>query len=302
MDVPVSYLTVPADVTNQAIDSLGQSGKIVGSLTDGTPVAETARRNYGQLLRQLLRANHWPFARKMAKLSLLGDATGSPPLGVSPYVECPWTYAYQWPIDAVQGRWMPWSPTNAQPTDSSGVPLTTGVSALPWYGMTPGRFLVSSSDQYPVEIGNVPWDQQPDFQRTEGVGPTSRKIILTDCCEAHFVYTRLVTTIEEWDDGFRQAMVALMAVCLAPVAIDDPKEQMAQRNAMIAIAKNTIADARAQSSNEAGYPMVTDHTPDWLTARSSGGWAGGRFGGLGGGGLGAFESGWSSFSFGGSVF
>lgn len=282
MDVPISYLQPPATIINQALDMLGESGKIIGDIADGTPVAEAARRNYGQGLRQLLRTAHWDWARKRAKLNLLGDATGSPPLGVSPFVECPWTYAYEWPTDAVQGRYLPWSPTNAQPTNSSGVPLTTGVSALPWYGTAPGRFLVSSSDQYPVEIGNVPWDQQPDFQRTEGVGPTNRKIILTDCCEAHFVYTRLGVVIEEWDDLFRQAFVTMMALAIAPTAIEDPKLRLAQCNRLIPILKNAIADARVANGNESGFPQSVDHQPAWITARSSG-WSNGLGGGLGGG-------------------
>lgn len=298
MDAPVFYLTPPADVVNQAIDALGQSGQIIGDIADGTPVAETARRNYGQVLRQLLRANHWPFARKYAKLTLLGDATGNSSLPVIQQVECPWTYAYAWPIDGVQGRWMPWSPTNVQPTSNTGVPLTTAPGAGVGYNQQPARFLVSSSDLYPIEVGTLDWNQLPDLQRTEGLGAVNRKIILTDCCEAHFVYTRLVTVIEEWDDAFRQAMVSLLAVVLAQVAIEDPKERMAQRNAAIAIAKNTLADARAAASNEAGYPMTTDHQPAWITARN-GGWFGRD--GVAGGTLGLYLP-YEPFSLGGSVF
>lgn len=300
MDVPINYLQPPATIVNQALDALGaDEDKIVGDLTDGTRVAEAARRNYGQVLRQLLRANHWPFARKNAKLTLLGDATGNSAPPVIQQVECPWTYAYAWPTDAVQGRWMPWSPTNAQPISSTGVPLTTGVSAGVQYNQQPARFLVSSSDKYPIEVGFLPWNQLPDLQRTEGVGPVNRKIILTDCCEAHFVYTRLVTVIEEWDDMFRQAMVTLMAVTLAQVAFEDPRERMAQRDKMIAIARNTIADARVAASNEAGYPMTTDHMPPWITARNSG--YGARGDGGDGGTLGLYMP-WEPFSLGGSVF
>lgn len=300
----IPYLQPPATIVNQAIDVLGQSGKIIGDISDGTPVAETARRNYGQTLRQLLRANHWPFARKYAKLTLLGDATGNSSLPVISTVECPWTYAYAWPIDAVQGRWMPFNPPGGQPVSSTGVPLTTGNSALVQYGQMPGRFLVSSSDLYPVEVGQLPWIQQPDLQRTEGLGPVNRKIILTDACDAHFVYTRLVPVIEEWDDMFRQTMVASLAVVLAPVAIDDPKLREVVRDKQIAIAKNTLADARVAASNEAGYPMTTDHLPPWITARNSGLWAyGAGQGGIPGvGGTLGLYCPWDAYSLGGSVF
>lgn len=271
MSNPISYLQAPSVIVNQALDRLGaDEEKIIGDITDGTRVAEAARRNYGQALRQLLRTSHWDFARKRAKLQLLGDATGQSSAPVTNFVECPWTYAYAWPIDAVQGRWMPWNPTNAQPETPQGVPLTTGVSALTQVPMMPGRFLVSSSDQYPVELGNPAWDQQPDLQRTEGLGPTSRKVILTDCCDADFVYTRLVTTIEEWDDLFREAMVMMMALVLAPVALDDPKERIAQRDKLIPILKNAIADARVANGNESGFPQSVDRNASWISARN--GW------------------------------
>lgn len=299
----IPYLQPPATIVNQALDSLGVPGKVIGDITDGTVVAESARRNYGQTLRQLLRANHWPFARKYAKLTLLGDATGNSLPDITKQVECPWTYAYAWPLDGVQGRWMPWNPPSAMPISSTGVPLTTGDSALVQYGQAPARFLVSSSDLYPVEVGLVPWSQLPDLQRTEGLGPINRKIILTDVCEARFVYTRLVTVIEEWDDMFRQAMVASMAVVLAPVAIEDARIRTAERDKHIAIARNTLADARAAASNEAGYPMTTDHMPPWITARNAGYWGRDGIGMAGagvGGTLGIYLP-WEPYSLGGSV-
>src|ERR1039458_9281246 len=184
MDVPVAYPTTPAAIINEAVDILGASGEIIGALTDGTDVSETARRNYGQALRRLLRTAYWNFARKRAKLQLLGDALAGTalPMGVSPYVEPPWAFAYALPPDCVMARWVPWSPLNAQPDNSSGVPLTTGVSASVFYSQRPAPFLISSSDQYPIEVGSVPWSQLPDLQRTFGLGPTSREIVLTNVC------------------------------------------------------------------------------------------------------------------------
>lgn len=300
MDVPVAYLQSPAVPTNQALDLLGQPGKIIGDITDGTPVAEAARRNYGQGLRQLLRTAHWNFARKFAPLNLLADATGNT-ADISTYVDSPWTYAYEWPIDAVQGRWMPWSPTSIQPTDSSGRPLTTGVSALTQYPMIPGRFLVSSSDQYPVQTGMTTWDQLPDLQRTEGVGPINRKVILTDCAQPNFVYTRLVPVIEEWDDLFRQAFVTMLALVLAPTAIEDPKLRSIEVERLRPVLKNAIADARLASANESGFPQTTDHEAAWISARNQSGWR--RYAGFSGiGGIGYTSCGWESLSWSGSVY
>lgn len=301
--IPIPYLQAPATIVNEALDRIGASEEaILGDITDGTRVAETARRSYGQLLRQLLRTAHWGFARKQAKLTLLGDASGNSAAPVIAQVEPPWQYCYGWPLDGVQGRWLPWTPTNVQPHTSTGLPLTTAPGVSPIYPMlTPGRFLVSSSDLYPVEVGSVPWTQMPDLQRTSGLGPTTRKVILTDCCNAHFVYTRLVTTIEEWDGLFREAMVALLAVALAPVAIEDPRERFTQRNNMIAIAKNAIADARVADGNEAGWPQSVDFEASFIRGRNFGPyWSQGSLsGGVGMGG--GFGCGWEPFSFGGSV-
>src|SRR5579863_7360733 len=263
----IAYLQTPARIVNEALDALARPEKAIGDLSDGTAIAEAARRNYGQLLRQLLRTAHWNFARKQAPLTLLADATGATP-NVSTSVEQGWTYAYAWPIDGMAARWLPSSP----PTSTATV-LTGSPALFPPIPQMPNRFLVSSSDLYPVEVGQLPWMQMPDLQRTQGVGPVSRRIILTDAVNALFVYTRLVTAIEEWDSLFRQAMVALLALTLAPVAVEDPKERLALRNALIAAAKMTIADARVANGNDAGYPQSTDHTPLWISARSSG-WRG----------------------------
>ena len=299
---PVSYLQTPATICNQALDLIGAPEEaIIGDIADGTRVAEAARRAYGQALRQLLRTAWWDFARKRAKLTLLGDATGQSAPPVSEFVECPWLYAYESPVDCVQGRWLPWNPTNAQPETQQGIPLTTGVSTLTPYPMQPGRFLVSSSDQYPIEVGSVPWDQLPDLQRTFGVGPTNRRIILTDCCEAWYVYTRFVPVIEEWDGLFRQAMVIMMALALVNVALEDVKLRVGERDRLVPQLKNAIADARLASANEAGFPQSTDHLPIWITARS-GGW-GGRGGDAYGGLSGYTYFPWDgSMSWCGSVF
>jgi hypothetical protein len=307
MDPAVLYLQTPAIVVNEAVYMLGEPGKVIGDINDGTQVAEAARYVYGRALRQLLRTAPWDFSRKQAVLTLLGDATTTTPApGVSSFVESPWSYAYAWPVDAVMGRWMPWNPSNAQPENNNGTPLTTGVSSLVCYNLIPGRFLVGSSDQYPVVTGNQDWDQLPDLQRTEGVGYNNRKVILTNCCNAHFVYTRLVTTIEEWDDLFRQAMVTMLALALVQVIIDDSKERVAQRDRLIPILRNAIADARVASGNESGFPITSDFEASFIAGRTSGVWGGtNTYPGFGGtaaaGGFGDYN-GYDSLSWGGSVF
>ena len=295
----IAYLQAPSDIVNQALDSLGApEDAIVGDITDGSQVAEAARRNYGRQLRNLLRTAHWNFARYETPMQLLGDATGQTP-NVSTTVEQPWTYAYAWPTDCVAARWVPSPVTPANGNIS--VPLFQSIGPFPSIPMLPGRFLVSSSSLYPVETGQLAWDQLPDLRRTEGMGPVYRRIILTDIQNALLVYTRLVTVIEEWDDLFRQAMVALMAVVLCPVALKDPKLRITERDRQIAIAKMTIADARVANGNDAGFPQTTQHQPPWITARN-GGWNQDAFGGIGGVGTLGLYLPWEPFSLGGNVF
>lgn len=269
----------PADIANRSLDALGAPERI-GTLLDGTDVSEAARRAYGPLLRQLLRAAHWNFSRKSAPLELLGDATGATldPRGnpISNAVESPWTYAYAWPPDALKARWMPYSGIQGMPSP----PLLTNMTANPPIPLMPTRFLVSTSDQFPVPVGDA---------TVEGIGLTERKIVLADQQNALLVYTKLVPTIEMWDPLFAEAMVAVMAERLAMVAIRDRKEAIAMRNAQIAIAKGIIADARVSDGNE-GWE-TTDHIPDWIS---------GRIGVLGPGwpgGPGVLFYGWDAFSF-----
>src|SRR5438045_2330902 len=118
----------PGDIVNRAFDALGL-GFALGTLEDGTPESEPARRAYGPALRQLLRAAHWNFARKSGALQLLGDAAGQtrdPATGtpISTQVEPPWRFAYAWPIDGVAARWLPW-----QMASSGSVPLMTNLAA-----------------------------------------------------------------------------------------------------------------------------------------------------------------------------
>jgi hypothetical protein len=151
----------------------------------------------------------------------------------------------------------------------------------------------------------------PDLQRTEGVGPISRKIILTNCSPcAQFVYTRLVTVIEEWDDLFREAMVTMMAMVLAPVAIEDPKLALAVTTRLGPALKNAIDNARVANGNESGFPQTIDRQASYISARNSGAWGGFGWGGgglffgsgYGVGGDGYLGMGWDSMSFGGNVY
>ena len=294
-------MQLPADIVNRAYDALG-TGIIIGSFDDGTTESEAARRIYGPQLRQLLRAANWAFARKRAPIQLLADATGVTP-SVGTNVEPPWLYAYAWPIDGVRARWLPWSGFPPQGLTTGGLPpipgnvgigttpimpnLNAGGGATPLYPLErPARFLCAVTDQYPAVIGATDWANLPDLDYIEGVGPNSRRIILTNVppfgsgvmSGAQLVYTFLCLEIEVWDDLFSEAMVAALASRLALPSIagktgatpQDKARAIAERNNQIAIAKNAVREARVASSQEAGWPQTTDHTPDWIRTRRTG--------------------------------
>lgn len=290
----------PSYVVNRSLDALG-CGFALGSLADGTQISETARRSYGPMLRQLLRGSHWNFARKYAPLQLLGSATGQDWDGntVPQFVEPAWQYAYAWPVDGVAARWLPW-----RIGTTSTPPQVTGIQAqavMPYVRQTPARFLVSSSEEFPVVVGQQPWNQLPDLASTEGVGPIGRRVVLTNVADAYLVYTRLVLVIEEWDSQFEEAMVAFMAQRLALVAVKDRKEAIALRDTQIRIVKDQLSEARARNADDAGFPQTPDHVPDWIRARRFGGTSWGAEGLLGGPGV--TYCGWESVSFSnGSVF
>lgn len=304
-------MQLPADVVNRSLDSIGY-GDIIGSLEDGSDASEAARRIYGPTLRQLLRTAYWSSARKEADLLLLGDATGLTldPSGVpiSQAVEQPWTYCYAWPNDAVAARWMPLR--QGATVNPPAVPIMTNLGAgTPFAFNPPARFLLSTSDEFPAEAGQVDWGNLPDLP--EGQGAITRRVVLTNQKDARLVYTQLLLDIDVWDSLFEEAMIATLASRLAmPLLVDKTapvKDQVAQRNAaagirnaQIAIAKDAVLRARVASANEVGFPQSTDHVPDWIRARSG-------YGGYGRGidgpqGPGVLRYGWESMAWGdGSV-
>ena len=269
---------LPSDMVNRSLDAIG-AGTVIGDLSDGSKISEAARRNYGPTLRGLLRAVHWNFNRKRAELQLLADASGQTlaPNGqaISNAVEPPWTYAYGWPNDCLKPRWVPWAPPGGSPVDASGVALTTGTVQAPYYPQMPARFLISSSDQFNDTVGQTGWDNAPDLHGTEGAGLLARRIILSDVPGAECVYSALVVEIEQWDPLFGQAFVSALGERLCLVAIPDRKIAMAERAAQVSLAKRALIEARIANGNEAGFPQTTDHTPDWIRARSDGGFGAG---------------------------
>jgi len=280
----------PTSVANQALDAAGVDVTI-GDLEEGTREAQVCLRAYRQCLQQLLRVAHWDFARKTAPLVLLADATGNT-LSVGTVVPIPWIYEYEYPIDCMKARYVPWNPVQSTGTPpgnisiSTTVPLTTGFSSTAYIGqrVRPARFLVATDFNYPAQQGAVTWEVQ-------GVSPQGRTVILTNVPNAQLVYTSLVLYPSVWDSLFRAAMVSYLAAEIALPLAKDKKLGLALRTQNMAIARQKVTEARVANGNE-GWSN-SDISVDWMRARNSGyGWRGQ---GGDGDGPGVLWNSWDSF-------
>lgn len=236
-------------------------------------------------------------ARKQAPLVLLADATGQT-ANVGTLVPAPWTYEYQYPIDCMKVRFVPWNQQSinagipAGNIQSPPTPLTTGMTQQnAGQRLVPARFLVATDFNYPEPPGQITWEVQ-------GVSPEGRTVILTNVQNAQVVYTALMRYPSVWDALFRAAFVSYLASEIALPLSRDKKLGMALRNDQIRIAKEKIMQARVTNGNETW--SSSDLSVDWMQTRSVGGsWYGGVNGGNYGdnGALGVLGYGWDACGF-----
>ena len=256
----------PTAVANQALDAAGADFTL-GDLEEGTRAAQVCLRAYRNCVQQLLRAAHWNFARKQAPLVLIADATGQT-ANVGTLVPVPWIYSYQYPVDCMKARFIPWNPfgnSGVIPANNAqlpNVPLTTGTGNIIAGGrLQPARFLVGTDFNYLPPPGAQTW-------QTQGTSPQGRTVILTNVKDATLVYTSYVMYPSLWDSLFRAAVVAYLAAEIALPLANDKKFGLQMRTANLAIVKMKLNEARIIDGNEDGFPN-TDHTPDWMRARQS---------------------------------
>jgi hypothetical protein len=271
------------------MDQIGWSHEF-GDLEEGSFEGRIVLRAYSQCLRQLLRSCHWNMARKEVPMVLQADATGSTP-GVGNLVPGGFIYSYQYPIDCMKVRYVPWRDTgntsgvpqgNIQPVNP-GAPIVGGLgSPIVGHRPRPARFLEAMDVNYPPPGGAQTWDVQ-------GVSPQGRTVICTNVQNASLVYTALMNYPSNWDAQFRAAFVAYLAaeVALPLWAKKNPKFGMAMRTQQLAVAKEKIMQARVTDGNE-GFSN-SDFSTDWIRTRRTGGsgygngWGGEMVGGGTGG-------------------
>jgi hypothetical protein len=245
---------------------------------------------------QLLRAAHWDFARLQAPLVLLADATGNTANVGTLVANTQFYYAYAYPIDCMKLRFIPQN-INQNPGAPAGnitpvnpsAPLLLGLGQAPATGrrLIPARFNIGTDPNFAAAPGQISWEVQ-------GISPEGRTVIYTNVKDAHAVYTALIRYPSMWDAQFRAAFVAYLASEIVLPLHKDKKFALAIRPQQIAITKDKITAARCTDGNEMW--SNTDHIPDWIQTRSTGGGSGwpGWFGAGGGAG---FVGGWDSIGF-----
>lgn len=287
---------LPTDVVQQALDAAG-CDVVLGDLQEGTKEAQVCLRAYRNCRQQLLRAAHWDFARRQSPLVLIADASGQTP-NVGTLVPAPWQYSYQYPIDCVKLRYVPFNQQGLTPPIPAGniippnnqAPLTTGAASMvPGARMRPSRFLITSDVNYPPAPGM-------NIAAVQGVSPAGRTVILSNVQYALAVYTVDMLYPSVWDPMFRAALVSYIASEVV-LPLDKSKNKqfgMAMQPRLIAVFKQKLMEARVANGNETW--SNSDISVDWMRVRTALGGRG-RFGSGDygdGGGLGTFGGGYDS--------
>lgn len=219
-------------ICNLALDAIGARATIA-SLDEGSKEAAACARHFAQAVATILQTAHWNFARKQVSLTLLKDATQTPPDSVP----VPWLYEYAYPSDCASGRYI--MPLIA--VQSADVPGSVQAAASVPNGMGPPvRWLVG-------------------LDTDSGGNPI--KVILTNQPSAILVYTALIQDTGLWDDAFVEALYNYLASRIAITLSGD--KTLARMAYQIAVDKTT--QARASNGNE-GITVI-DTVPDWIRAR-----------------------------------
>jgi hypothetical protein len=242
-------MTSQVDIANRALLSVGARAQISSlSPSDGSDEANAISVLWTPTFESLARSAHWNCLRKQVVLSLLAAAQGTPenPDGtLYPIPDTPWLYAYAYPSDCLDMRYIiPSYPANT----GSTTPSTTINNAA-------GTWLPSG--------GQIPY--QVSYAADANGSPIT--IILTNQDQAQAAYTVNQPNPATWDSLFQAAMVASLGAFLVPaLSLSLPLMQLSIKTAEMA-----IAQARAADGNEGVTSM--DHLPDWMQARAGGaGW------------------------------
>ena len=251
-------MSSPTDIVNMALDSIGCTTTIQSVNPPAPPnsvAAQAASRNYQTQVDAVLRSANWNCTRQQGPLALVAAALGTPenPDGTTlPIPPLPWLYEYAYPADCLKLRFV--IPTVA--TSVNSTPVMTGVG---------GAYNRRAQTAIPF-VPNISQDAGGNDVRT----------ILTNAPNAQAIYTRRIQNPDLWDPQLKTAIIAtLAAVLVAPLNMD--KALMSQK---IQLAVGMITQARIADGNEG--ITSSDHMPDWMQVRQTGGWYSGNIDGWSG--------------------
>jgi hypothetical protein len=235
-------------ICNRALLSVGARAQISSvSPSDGSVEADACSVLFTPTFEALARTAQWNCLGAQTTLSMLMAAQGTPenPNGTTlPLPPTPWLYAYAYPSDCLDIRYV--VPSLPSSTGSTAPATTINNSAGTW---------LPSGGQIPYVVTTV---RDPNTN-------TNIEVILTNQSQAQAVYTTSQVNPAGWDSLFQQAMVASLGTFLVPaLSLNIQLMQMSMKTADMA-----IAQARAADGNEG--VTVLDHTPDWFKARAGGG-------------------------------
>lgn len=285
----------PTDIANLALDACGINVQL-NDIEQGGREANVLLRSYGEGVRQILRAAPWAFARKQVSMVLLADASGATP-NVSSVVPggyaSQFLYEYSYPIDCARIRYVPGNVNSVPGTPAGNItppnpnlPLLPGIGTALWQQRAvPTRFLVTNDPNIVAPAGS-------NAQFQQGQSPIGSTVILSNVQNATLVYTFNCLYPSLWDHLFRGALVSYIAqdVAVALWASRDPKMGLQMRAQQISITKGKVSEARVADGNE--MSVTTDHTPDWLRFRRTGGGMG-NYSLPGGGDFGCWGNAWA---------
>lgn len=234
-------------VANRALLAVGARAQISSlNPSDGSDEANSISVLWTPTFEALARTAQWGCLRQQATLSLLQAAQGTPenPSGLSyPTPPNPWLYAYAYPSDCLNIRWI-----------VPSFPISEG-------GSTPPTTINNAAGTWLPSGGQI----QYQISQIKDVNGSPILVVLTNQDQAQAVYTVNQPNPATWDSLFQQAMVNSLGAYLVPaLSLSMPLMQMAIKAAEVA-----IAQARAVDGNEGVTSM--DHLPDWMAARAGGG-------------------------------
>lgn len=233
------------NIANRALLAVGARAQISSlAPSDGSVEADAITALWQSTFEQLGRTAHWNCLGKQVTLSLIAAAQGTTenPTGTSlPIPPTPWLYAYSYPSDCLDVRYVvPSYPANTGTTPTFSV----NVSAPTW---------LPSGGQIPFKVQKI------------DVAPASTLLsILTNQDMAQADYTVNDSNPQGWDSLFQEAMVASLGAFLVPALTLN----LALMDRCVKQAEMAIARARIRDGNEGVTNM--DHDPDWMSARMGG--------------------------------